>query len=408
MALESFIARIKSVGLPTASHFYVEFIGLSYSENVSLLVDQASLPGLNIMTTEMRIFGEVTESPYGITYPPVNLSIILDNESLAKRFFDNWANEVFDRTTRTSGYYNKFAKEVRITVVDKEDTPIYQVKLVEAYPKMIADIPLDFNNKDVIRLNVTLTYKYWEEVQINYEELETQKNKVLNPAKDKFQDRFSRSNLPSDTFGTPNGSLNTFDWGNPADVARTLSKFGPVTGSTISHSMGIVSRDLGLTTISNRVTIAAHINSLSNNFVALANGVGALGNNMVNTTAPVSSIRTACSNISSNLTSLDSSLVSIGLTTRYGNLSANFSNTSSQLTGVTTMGPVPRNIQTIGANMTSLGVQFQATANDLKRATGTTAAVSVAFAKMGNNFKNQGNNMYNGASTLQSYQDLNA
>lgn len=161
---KGFIANLKAVGLPTASRFYV-IIPLA-TDTVCMMVDQCTLPGLTLMTTEMRTFGEVREAPYGITYPPVQISAIVDNNSESKLFFDNWANQVFDRETRTSGYYKDFIKDIDIVLTDKGDTPIYKVKLYEAYPKTVSDIQLDYSNKDIIRLQVSLAYRYWKRVEL--------------------------------------------------------------------------------------------------------------------------------------------------------------------------------------------------------------------------------------------------
>ena len=167
---KEFIANLKAVGLPTASRFYVMLPNAS--NTLCMMVDQCSLPGLTLMTTEMRTFGEVREAPYGITYPPVQISAILDNSSKAKQYFDYWSNLVFDRKTRTSGYYKTsgttpgYARDIDIILTDKADTPIYKVRLFEAYPKSVSDIALDYSNKDIIRLQVSMAYRYWERVDV--------------------------------------------------------------------------------------------------------------------------------------------------------------------------------------------------------------------------------------------------
>lgn len=161
---KEFISNLKAVGLPTASRF---FVMLPDSNNtLCMLVDQCQLPGITIMTTEMRTFGESREAPYGVTYPPVQLSVILDNKAGATTYFDWWSKLVFDRETRTSGYYKDYAREVNIILTDKNDDPIRKVTLIEAYPKTIGDIQLDYSNKDIIRLPITLAYRYWKEVPL--------------------------------------------------------------------------------------------------------------------------------------------------------------------------------------------------------------------------------------------------
>jgi hypothetical protein len=40
------------------------------------------------------------------------------------------------------------------------------VTLKEAYPKSIQAVQLDANGKDIMRLTVTIVYKYWESAEI--------------------------------------------------------------------------------------------------------------------------------------------------------------------------------------------------------------------------------------------------
>jgi hypothetical protein len=402
MALSDFIARIKKVGLPNSSHFMVEFLGTAGYQggrDVAMMVDQASLPGLNIMTTDIRTFGELLESPYGISYQPVQLSIIMDNESVAKKFFDDWSNRVFDRKAKVAGYYNNFVKDVRIILQDKNSLPIYSVLLREAFPKAISDVSLDYANHDLIRLNVTLQFRFWEEEPIDYEEIRESREKVLNPEQARFKARFSETNLTSDTYGTSAGSTNDFDWETPEEVGNMLAKFGPITSSATTNAFGRAINAFNESSAPNAANISSTLSKISSNFVQMNGGIATLGNNLTTVTLPMVTISTANSSISTNLTTLNSNFSAGGYTPVFGPVASNFSLSSSAMTGVTTLPPVPRHIQTIGANMTALGIQFQKSSGDFQ----SHINVSVALNKLGNSLKIQGSNMYNGGSSLQEY-----
>jgi hypothetical protein len=126
-----------------------------------MMAHQASLPGFQHMTSENRNFGELTEMPYGIIYPPVQMAFYLDNTMTVKHFFDAWTNQIFNRSTRMSGYYNTYVRDITITLLDKRDRNIYTVTLIEAYPKDIQEVQLSYDNKEIMSLNVTFNYKYW-------------------------------------------------------------------------------------------------------------------------------------------------------------------------------------------------------------------------------------------------------
>ena len=69
-------------------------------------------------------------------------------------------------------YYRDYARQLMINVEKitpsgemstnpDEGKKVYSIKLMECYPKTIGAIQLDYANKDVMKLNVTLTYRYW-------------------------------------------------------------------------------------------------------------------------------------------------------------------------------------------------------------------------------------------------------
>lgn len=63
--LNDFISLVRTKGLLTSSHFYV-FIPNVGEKDLMMLCDATSIPGMNLMTTETRIFGEITETPHSI------------------------------------------------------------------------------------------------------------------------------------------------------------------------------------------------------------------------------------------------------------------------------------------------------------------------------------------------------
>ncbi len=167
--LNDFISAVKEGGMANANRFYVEITKKSLdgstsevNRKVGLFCDAATIPGIQILSTPARTFGEIREVPYEITYDPVNLSFYVDNKWEVKTFFESWRTEIFNPITRTGQYYNKFVKDVRIYCYNKENNKTFTVNLINAYPKTIGAIPLDSGNKDVPKLPITLQYEYYE------------------------------------------------------------------------------------------------------------------------------------------------------------------------------------------------------------------------------------------------------
>jgi hypothetical protein len=169
-SLNEFISEVKNSGLMRNSRFAVQFnlpnnMDRSYGANLQsmlLFCDAVNLPGLTIESAASRIYGEIREMPYGKIFDAVNMSFYVDNDMSVKLLFDAWMALIMDPTTRHFQYYNNYTTDIQITVFDIADGARYKVTLYECYPKSVGSVQMDYSNKDVMKLNVNMMYKYWE------------------------------------------------------------------------------------------------------------------------------------------------------------------------------------------------------------------------------------------------------
>lgn len=179
--LDKFIAQVKVGGIARTNRYSViltpppalknrgdggasslpQFGGNSGLEFLLLLCDQVQIPGLNVSTVQNRTFGEFREVPYEKLYGDLNLSFYVDNGMSVKRLFDDWMSIIQNPYTRTFNYYKNYTTDMTINIEDVEDRKRYEVKLFECYPKTISPIQMDYSAKDVMKLQVTMQYKYW-------------------------------------------------------------------------------------------------------------------------------------------------------------------------------------------------------------------------------------------------------
>ena len=165
--IKDFISQIKTGALARNNRFAVVLtppaaINPGKLQKILLFCDSVQLPGLNYSTVQNRTFGEFRETPYEKLYDALNMSFYVDNDLEVKRFFDDWMNTIQDPTTRTFNYYNNYTTKMTIEVQDLNDKTRYELKLYECYPKNIGVIQLDNSSKDIMKLQVTMQYKYWE------------------------------------------------------------------------------------------------------------------------------------------------------------------------------------------------------------------------------------------------------
>jgi hypothetical protein len=173
--IADFIGEIhKSSGMAKANRYSIEMalpqtirsIG-TYSEydfqRMHLFCDSASLPGLNINTTQIRTFGEVREMPYEFNYDPLQFSFYVDGDMIVKGIFDQWIKSIQQGNTRNFNYYkNYISPEMTIWVENMNDDAMYIVKMYEAYPKTVSAVQIGYDQKDIMKVTVSMMYKYWD------------------------------------------------------------------------------------------------------------------------------------------------------------------------------------------------------------------------------------------------------
>jgi len=165
--LDKFIAEVKSQGLARSNRYVVKFtppltgLDSTVPQTLSLFCDQVQLPGMNFSTAQNRSFGEFREVPYEKLFDNLNMSFYVDKNMYVKRVFDNWMEAIQNPETRVFNYYKNYTTGMNIEVHDLMDRITYVVSLWECYPKTIGAVQMDYASKDIMKLSVTMQYKYW-------------------------------------------------------------------------------------------------------------------------------------------------------------------------------------------------------------------------------------------------------
>lgn len=161
---KEFSAFLAQNPLVTPAHFYVQIANLG-NQDLVLLCNSVTLPGVSLMSAQDKIAGEYSELPTNPLYDPVTITFFDDNSMLARNTMVQWFNSVFDQTKRTVGFYDEFVKDVNIYLLNKKNEVIYSVVLKQAWPKTIQAGNLDYSQTNTpSHTSVTLSYKWWEQV----------------------------------------------------------------------------------------------------------------------------------------------------------------------------------------------------------------------------------------------------
>ena len=156
-------------GLASPAYFRVLFTGaIVDSEGVrllSLLCNSATLSGRLISTNEYTTHGPTIKLPYTTIYDDIVLGIYCTETMEVKRLFDDWMNFIQNtNTTNEFSYYDDYTSDIIIEQMNANGETIYACKLLDAYPTMIAPMPLNWASQNEFQnLQVTIACRTWQE-----------------------------------------------------------------------------------------------------------------------------------------------------------------------------------------------------------------------------------------------------
>ena len=130
----------------------------------SLACESISFPGRNIdTTTDTNIYGPTREIASGFSYAEVSATFRCSSDMKEKLYFETWQKQSFNTQTWSMPYYEDYIGAVQIFQLDENNNRKYGVELVEAFPKTIGAMTLDYSNgNEINKLPVTFSYRWWK------------------------------------------------------------------------------------------------------------------------------------------------------------------------------------------------------------------------------------------------------
>ena len=127
--------------------------------DISLLCDSVQIPAKVVATLDYQAHKQLVKIPYGTIEDEVTLGFLLTNDYYMKTIFDKWINTIVDPDKYCVAYKDDICCDVIIQQLDEQDTPIYGVKLENAFPTTMSEIGLSNDSSSQIqKLNVSFTY----------------------------------------------------------------------------------------------------------------------------------------------------------------------------------------------------------------------------------------------------------
>jgi len=127
--------------------------------DISLLAESVNLPSSQITTLDHIAEKQTVKIPYAVIQEEVTMTFLLTNDYYIKNMFDKWGQSIVDLETYRVAYKKDIVTDVVIQQLNKQNIPIYGVKLENAFPTTIGGVALSNESADTPnKLTVTFSY----------------------------------------------------------------------------------------------------------------------------------------------------------------------------------------------------------------------------------------------------------
>jgi hypothetical protein len=138
------------------------------SRYLSLQCESAELPGKNLVTEDVKIYGPTFKVPYQTQYAETTLTFICTNDFYERKLFERWLGAIMPTDTNNlrfpKGENSNYLTELTVKQYNEDVTQIFAVKMIDAFPISIAAQPVSWGDDNFHRLTVQFAYQRYEAI----------------------------------------------------------------------------------------------------------------------------------------------------------------------------------------------------------------------------------------------------
>lgn len=144
-------------------------------------VENIEFPGKNMLTADHKYYGPVNKIAYGASYVDLTMSVLVSEDYSEVEYFNLWQDLIAGEHRRTNrvdtsiyepSYFDEYKSNVLIRsyAIRQKDqgnpTPVINraVILQDTFPILQSPISLSWASQEVVKINVTFTYRYWKDI----------------------------------------------------------------------------------------------------------------------------------------------------------------------------------------------------------------------------------------------------
>lgn len=182
--LNTFMGQLQEVNsMAQSSKYTLEIkppqwaVGSGAAERIIFFCDSVNIGGGSAIPSDFKVqgYGPFDRRPTQFITPDITAQIMLDSNGNNLAFFQEWMNNIINidvsggENTEVNGaafgevyYRENYLSELTITMYDVAGNPTITYKAYEAWPTVLGDVQLGWNNTDdIARLQVNFSIRYW-------------------------------------------------------------------------------------------------------------------------------------------------------------------------------------------------------------------------------------------------------
>lgn len=147
----------------------------SLPDDLHLMCEAVEYPGRGFNVTETRYYGPSQSFPNNTMYNTANMSFICRTNSPERFFFDEWMEFINPTTSFNFAYPQEYWSRIQIfqlaeygvAKTSRAPKATYGWTLHKAWPTLVNPQQVSWADNDILRLQITFSYKYWDRPQVN-------------------------------------------------------------------------------------------------------------------------------------------------------------------------------------------------------------------------------------------------
>lgn len=166
-SIDNIRSLINKRGISKANLYEVDFsgmlsLGLGFSPNdikdLTLCVDNVSIPGRQLQTFGYSLFRHPTEFPTGYVNEGLVIEFNMTSDMFTKNIFDKWIDSIVPTRTYLVKYADQYKTNITIKQLDEHGKASYIMKLDRVFPKAIRGLSLSSTDEGYVKFGVDFGY----------------------------------------------------------------------------------------------------------------------------------------------------------------------------------------------------------------------------------------------------------